>query len=445
MIFKSIRKKQVANIVLHVGPPKSGTSAIQYFLHSNNKLLEKHGFFYPEHDLDKNNISGGHTELGLPLTENNLEQAKITLEKFLATAREKKLDLLLSAESFYINSEKMKKLLVDFDGSVTIIAFFRDPLETIYSSYSQIIKRHFYKGTFEEHFKKVTGGDGGYFSGKILQKWIEHFGANQCKIHPYDFNTFINDRIELSFLSLLNIDNKHFPSFSLGEEKINKSYTSSALELKRIINAALTEKDIVPNANIDRALQYFSDNSQETRLDYREILTEQQRTLIQDKFSSSNKLMLATLYKTPSDGYLNYNSTHHSIQSKSSIIEYSLSSVFSQALGRDAAIVEFLSKRVGTLLKRSPKNTSLLMLAEILKIGSNYQPYSFFSHEQLKKITAPDASQFTIYLNLALALEKKNHIDEAFQMAERALQLRPNGQVIKTLYARLSHKKPTPL
>ena len=50
-------KKQ---IFIHVGPPKTGTSAIQEWFNDNNKKLEKWGIFYPTHSQDSNGISSGN-------------------------------------------------------------------------------------------------------------------------------------------------------------------------------------------------------------------------------------------------------------------------------------------------------------------------------------------------------------------------------------------------
>lgn len=432
-------KRKDPDLFIHIGPPKSGTSAIQYFLHTNREILERCGFHYPEHGIDRNNISGGHSELGLLLTENKLEQATGLFKKYLNAAKKKKVDLLLSAESFYINPEKFKQILSDFSGSITIIAFFRDPLETIYSSYSQLIKRHFFKGTFEHHFKTITQSDGGYFSGKILHRWIDSFGLENCKIHPYDFNVFINHRIEYTFLNLIDIDLSFIDSFSISEKKINKSYTHSALELKRLINSALDEKHIAINAKIDRALQHFSDNSPETRRDYREILTTHQRNLIREKFKNSNKKILDVLCTSPSSSYLTYDASPGVNEGKG-VVEFTLPSVYSQALSEDPSIYEFLSNRTLALLQKNAENSSLNTLAEILKLPQKASPTHFFSTEQLSKIMDKDATLFTMIIALVTALEKKGHIEEALQLADRALELRPNGKMAKALHSRLKQK-----
>ena len=52
-------------IIIHVGPAKTGTSALQYFLLRNRNELKKVGYYYPEHRIDENDISGGHSKLDI--------------------------------------------------------------------------------------------------------------------------------------------------------------------------------------------------------------------------------------------------------------------------------------------------------------------------------------------------------------------------------------------
>ena len=51
------------NIYFHIGPGKTGTSAIQAWLQSNQAWLKKNSVLYPEHELDINNVSSGHRNI----------------------------------------------------------------------------------------------------------------------------------------------------------------------------------------------------------------------------------------------------------------------------------------------------------------------------------------------------------------------------------------------
>ena len=50
-------------LILHVGAPKTGTSAVQRHFHAQADVLRRHGIHYPHHHLDANGVSGGHGDL----------------------------------------------------------------------------------------------------------------------------------------------------------------------------------------------------------------------------------------------------------------------------------------------------------------------------------------------------------------------------------------------
>ena len=76
-------------IIVHQGPAKTGTSALQYFLLKNQNELKKVGYHYPTHKIDENNISGGHY--------NRKFNIKKTISEFLESNYH---TLILSSEQF---------------------------------------------------------------------------------------------------------------------------------------------------------------------------------------------------------------------------------------------------------------------------------------------------------------------------------------------------------
>ena len=57
-------------IYIHVGPPKTGTSAVQKWLSSNQSFLKKQGVFYPSHSVDANGVSSGNVKSVYDIDEN---------------------------------------------------------------------------------------------------------------------------------------------------------------------------------------------------------------------------------------------------------------------------------------------------------------------------------------------------------------------------------------
>jgi hypothetical protein len=127
-------------IIIHFGPPKTGTSAIQNWLNSNRDTLLSYGIFYPEHDVDENNVSSGnHMSIFTNDSDNELKLDNAKIQALL-----KKFDkyeahtLLLSSEYFFFNFQ----ILAQEFPSAVYLGYVRSPLEFMESDYNQSIKRH---------------------------------------------------------------------------------------------------------------------------------------------------------------------------------------------------------------------------------------------------------------------------------------------------------------
>lgn len=57
--------------IFHIGPPKTGTSAIQYWCETHRDELLKHNIYYPAHDVDANGISPGNLQSIYSIGEEN--------------------------------------------------------------------------------------------------------------------------------------------------------------------------------------------------------------------------------------------------------------------------------------------------------------------------------------------------------------------------------------
>ena len=127
-------------ILLHIGPPKTGSSAIQKCFSDNRNALLESGIFYPAHLTDANGISSGHQETILSPNERGefvIDRAKIAqvIAQFTASSAH---TMVLSSEAFFRRAGNLVRILPNCE----IIAFVRNPIDFIESQYNQSVKRH---------------------------------------------------------------------------------------------------------------------------------------------------------------------------------------------------------------------------------------------------------------------------------------------------------------
>ena len=251
------------DLIIHIGSPKAGSSALQNFMLNNRKALEKLGFHYPEHGIDKNGISGGHGQLWVTLREGDVEGAEALLEKWLNHARKKGLKLVLSSESFFNQSEHLAKLFHESfqipPQDIRVIAFVRAPIDYLMGNHNQGIKRHGQSWSLSSHLAPVLQNGKPSLSGGPLMQWADAFGDDHCRFLTYQKPAADTRQIEAVFLEELGVPASEIPALLPERKIINRSYVRSALELKRTLNTVLAKLPSEVGREIDWALQGYSD------------------------------------------------------------------------------------------------------------------------------------------------------------------------------------------
>ncbi|WP_394145941.1 hypothetical protein [Vibrio atypicus] len=235
------------NIYFHIGPGKTGTSAIQAWLQNNQTWLESAGIMYPPHPLDENEVSSGNL---LEIIERDvtgeghlcLEKCQKLIDKFEKSDAH---TLLLSSEWFFIRVESILKCNLFKDAK--IIAYLRDPIELIESNYNQSVKRH---GVFLPQSPIYRG----FPSLNVFRKIIQKYSNERVILRPYHSELFHNDNIIADLLHSIGVND--LPEVE--KKRINPSYQFEALEFKRILNSFPIEK--IQN-QLDRTLQQFNEGT----------------------------------------------------------------------------------------------------------------------------------------------------------------------------------------
>ncbi|MGE6580260.1 hypothetical protein ACQKD0_04400 [Vreelandella aquamarina] len=127
------------NLILHIGHGKTGSSALQSFLALNSDILKKYNIDYPPHASFQNAKKGFISSGNLPLVDNFWDEY-INKKALSSTAD----SLLFSNESLIhkilSHPEKIEALNEKY--KLILVMYVRNPLDHIFSSYGQQVKRH---------------------------------------------------------------------------------------------------------------------------------------------------------------------------------------------------------------------------------------------------------------------------------------------------------------
>jgi len=243
------------DVTIHIGLPKTGSSAIQFFCMRNRSALLQAGFYYPKHPVDQNGVSGGHVRLAHALLENKSRKARLYFRWALTKARLQRKTLLLSSEIFGQTSADLAPMLEGLN--VRIVGFFRHPVDTFFSGYNQAVKRKLLVRRLDQSIVAKMKGGGLTQSAKRLQRWADEVGDENCHFIPYIKDS--DESIEQVWLRLIGVERGLESAFEFSQRRINGSYVAEALELKRLLNRLLVDQERPLAQRVDWALQEYSD------------------------------------------------------------------------------------------------------------------------------------------------------------------------------------------
>ncbi|MCI5044950.1 MAG: hypothetical protein MRY72_09655, partial [Aquisalinus sp.] len=220
-------------LYLHVGTPKTGTSTIQWFLHSNREVLARYGILYPVLS-DK---TPGHHYIA-----NNYRITPLAWVEPIP--RRKVLDkiaqgmdsipglhsLCLSSEAFWGCRKRLRKLRDDFaDYDIKVIVLLRRQDDFMNAIYRQDVKASKKVSNVEE-FMQTSLRRLRYLDRLALLENI--FGRENLIVIPFEPSTWKNG-LEGILLSLLRIDSIN--EFKILRQKNISLCNTAILFIKDII------------------------------------------------------------------------------------------------------------------------------------------------------------------------------------------------------------------
>lgn len=427
------------DVVFHIGAPKCGSSAIQRFCVSYRSELLELGYYYPEHPLDINGVSGGHTQLAGALLHGKHHQASITFQRWLEEARAHKATLLVSAEALYGQQEAMAELSQDL--RVKVVAFLRHPVEYLLANHNQGIKRHFATQRIGMLLPELLGRPCGHLVGLPLLHWAEVFGAERCCFLAYQSPSAGGLPVEERFLRTLDISESRI-GVLLGKIQgmTNRSYVKSALELKRLLNIVLQELPAQSAHQVDWSLQGYSDRANDESGYTMDDLSDEMRDSLEQHLL---KQMMPVVERFPELKSVAKLPCEKSIARGSSWLD--LHAPFAVLEADAPQVANEIRLRAITLRDEGRNDYAFCKLLDVLGIEfiepGEAKPIPGLTEQQRISLKKPNAREADYLREMALLLERQGLFEDALYVIGHAAFKRPKGKGIQLIKSRLEQKQ----
>ncbi|MEX2670103.1 hypothetical protein [Candidatus Uabimicrobium amorphum] len=227
-------------LLLHIGSPKTGTSAIQVFLAQHHHTLKKMGIFYPGAkekffiSAQQGKISSGNGFFLAKYFRNPNEKKYVQAYQDFCNLLSSKnqYTILYSSEAFWslkrVHFEKIYELCKNKGYEVKIILFLRGQKEMLLSLYAQEVKARSLTVDIYHYYKKYSRTLDYEAKLRVLRKV---FGLHNLNILKYTTHRLLED-----FLDALGMENKHKSRFDVSLQKVNPTPDANELEFLRTIN-----------------------------------------------------------------------------------------------------------------------------------------------------------------------------------------------------------------
>lgn len=238
-------------VVLHAGMGKTGSSALQTAFVRHRDALASYGVRYPEHRSDDVARSGGVTSgNGAPLRRWLVPRddaprgigARVRAQVVDGLRGTDAHTLLYSSEFLYLaRPERLARLrreLAGHDATLRVVVYVRDLVGHALSSYSQVVKRGRFTGTFADYIAPGTTG-GYHLPLDRLLALPDVLGTENVTVLHYD--TVRRDLVRHFCATVLDVELG--PDRGTGQgDPVNRSFTADEVELMRHLNQVLTSK-----------------------------------------------------------------------------------------------------------------------------------------------------------------------------------------------------------
>ena len=235
----------MSTLYLHIGTPKTGTSAIQFFLANNEKNLNLKRYTYPDLGV---HISGKSLRRNAIWLQKGAVEKKQRAEIFnnLENIAKKYPNILLSDEGIWNSRKKSKKFwkrlkrkLEKIGIELKVVVYLRRQDEFVFSHWAQKVKEANGR-SFEDYvesgaYKKRDELD--YI--KYLNRIAKRIGKENVIVRVYERQQFEGGDLISDFLKAVGLEMGE--EWKLNKSTVNISLSGICLEVKRRLNCMSEE------------------------------------------------------------------------------------------------------------------------------------------------------------------------------------------------------------
>ena len=242
---------------VHIGTPKTATTAIQHFCKENAKILAEKGFCYPIFPFRYPENSDAHNGrfLWAKLFDENgvrdRKQEEINFRKGMEIVKrlfETYNDIIVSDESIWraMDSEKkdfwnvLEQEAKENGFSLHAIVYLRRQDKYYLSHWNQQVKKHRLEEPFDVYIGKRTGRLRLDYYWK-LERMASVIGKECITVRRYDRETFQGGSIYSDFLSVFGLELTE--EYTMAQEIRNIGLYGNTHEIKRILNSLSLMQD----------------------------------------------------------------------------------------------------------------------------------------------------------------------------------------------------------
>lgn len=219
--------------IVHIGPSKTGSSAIQEALNRSRGDLAKHRILYPGHAIDTNLISSGHLNTILSFSQSGWRLSRRKIARILGELADSNCNKLILSSEFFANGRLLNRLSNSFENLVAV-AYIRDAISLLGSEYIQSIKR----STTSQSLRLNNDGS---FQPWFYQR-IEDCATSGVELKYLKYPTTVEESAYIAD-SLLHLASYSGPPLIC--QRVNIRYSLESLALKRFSNQYLDKDSLI--------------------------------------------------------------------------------------------------------------------------------------------------------------------------------------------------------